>query len=84
MESECLSQYTILCNSVANLWCSVILPVNVLYRIPPGVELNCSEGVLPAGGQCTLIVTIKPWQRAHSLVAIKYRVVLQEEKEGGE
>ena len=53
------------------------------YPIPPGVELNCSEGVLPAGGQCTLIVTVKPWQRAHAQVAIKYKVVLQEDKEGG-
>ena len=60
--------------------CSVII---CLYLMPPGVELNCSEGVLPAGGQCTLIVTVKPWQRARSQVAIRYRVVLQDSKEGG-
>ena len=54
-----------------------------MYLTPAGVELNCSEGVLPAGGQCTLIVTVKPWQRARSQVAIRYRVVLQDSKEGG-
>ena len=60
--------------------CIVIIS---LYLTPAGVELNCSEGVLPAGGQCTLIVTVKPWQRARSQVAIRYRVVLQDSKEGG-